>query len=712
MLYEVLGDIWVVQRNPYLEDDLLDNPKRRGAADRGPAPSPRRDRAAPRSRATRSATHTVRDAARRAARGAVGEVRARLRRRSRRCAQRAARRLVRAHARGQRPLRRPSRASRMSPMPPTGASSTRSSCSRRTPRTRLPALVRACIELGLTIIPRGGGTGYTGGAVPLTPLRGGHQHRKARSPRPGRADARCPAWRRPCRPCITGARRGDAARRWRRPSAAGLVFAVDPTSADASCIGGNIAMNAGGKKAVLWGTALDNLAWWRMVDPDGNWLEVDAPRPQPRQDPRRPAARLRTRLEGRPRRARRGSSAAHRESRDRGRALPQGRPRQGRHRQVPRRPAGRAEGRLRRHHHLGALDPAPHAGAHPHRLPGVLRPGRATPFRRSSRSRDYLETPGTAARRAPRRPRAPRRALPEGRRLRDEVEARRAAEDGAARRHRRRRRRRRRALPPRRSCASPTRAAAKASSRSAPRRARPSGSTAPRTAAIAKHTNAFKINEDVVIPLRAPRRVHRRHRAHQHRAIDRRTSWRCSTRWTSYLAGELRVGKTGDADLDRLPHEDVLGDRPQRGARPDRGDPRALVMAGCAPRPPLAASLRDLERLGLGALREPRSAAIDPGRGLRPAAGPHAARVLEDGGARPNCGSIFAGRAVRAAARRPRRDPPARCCAAASSSRCTCTPATATCTPTSRSTPTTTRCCSRPTGPWRASCASRATSAA
>ncbi|MEY4931963.1 MAG: hypothetical protein RLZZ403_283 [Pseudomonadota bacterium] len=29
MLYEVLGDIWVVRRNPYLEDDLLDNPDRR-----------------------------------------------------------------------------------------------------------------------------------------------------------------------------------------------------------------------------------------------------------------------------------------------------------------------------------------------------------------------------------------------------------------------------------------------------------------------------------------------------------------------------------------------------------------------------------------------------------------------------------------------------------------------------------------------------------
>src|SRR4030095_5805270 len=30
------------------------------------------------------------------------------------------------------------------------------------------ALVKGCIELGLTIVPRGGGTGYTGGAIPLS----------------------------------------------------------------------------------------------------------------------------------------------------------------------------------------------------------------------------------------------------------------------------------------------------------------------------------------------------------------------------------------------------------------------------------------------------------------------------------------------------------------------------------------------------------------
>ena len=65
-------------------------------------------------------------------------------------------------------------------------------------------LVEGCIELGLTIIPRGGGTGYTGGAIPLTREVGGDQHRKAR---------------RACR--RSNASRPRAARsRWRRSTAA------------------------------------------------------------------------------------------------------------------------------------------------------------------------------------------------------------------------------------------------------------------------------------------------------------------------------------------------------------------------------------------------------------------------------------------------------------------------------------------------------------
>ncbi|HEY9026648.1 MAG TPA: FAD-binding and (Fe-S)-binding domain-containing protein, partial [Burkholderiaceae bacterium] len=134
------------------------------------------------------------------------------------------------------------------------------------------ALVAGCIELGLTIIPRGGGTGYTGGAVPLTWMSAVINTEKLEAMTevelvaiPGHDKPVATVW---TEAGVVTQRVSDAAER------AGYVFAVDPTSAEASCIGGNIAMNAGGKKAVLWGTALDNLVGWRMVTPDAKWLEV------------------------------------------------------------------------------------------------------------------------------------------------------------------------------------------------------------------------------------------------------------------------------------------------------------------------------------------------------------------------------------------------------------------------------------------------------
>jgi FAD/FMN-containing dehydrogenase/Fe-S oxidoreductase len=136
----------------------------------------------------------------------------------------------------------------------------------------MAGLVRGCIELGLTIIPRGGGTGYTGGAIPLTWKSAVINTEKLEAMTEVEL-RRLPGMDRDVGTVWTEAgvvtqRVADAAER------AGFVFAVDPTSAEASCIGGNIAMNAGGKKAVLWGTALDNLASWRMVTPDAQWLEV------------------------------------------------------------------------------------------------------------------------------------------------------------------------------------------------------------------------------------------------------------------------------------------------------------------------------------------------------------------------------------------------------------------------------------------------------
>ncbi len=275
MLYEVLGDIWVVQRNPYLQDDLIDNPRRRrmlieALHHRLHEIEKRRD-ADPRPAGDDGGVRAVKvgrllDATR----AAVDRFQRDfsdtwdLRRR-------ALRLLARHTARDNIKFDPMSRVSHV-----TDATDWRVEYPFvvLTPQTEheVAGLVEACIELGLTIIPRGGGTGYTGGAVPLTPRAAVINTEKLESL--GEVESiRLPGLEVEVPTITSGAgvvtkRVTDAAER------AKLVFAVDPTSLEASCIGGNIAMNAGGKKAVLWGTAIDNLAWWRMVDPDGQWLEV------------------------------------------------------------------------------------------------------------------------------------------------------------------------------------------------------------------------------------------------------------------------------------------------------------------------------------------------------------------------------------------------------------------------------------------------------
>jgi FAD/FMN-containing dehydrogenase len=129
------------------------------------------------------------------------------------------------------------------------------------------------IPQGLSQIPRGGGTGYTGSAVPVDELCAvintemlDFLSEVERPTLPGVADE-IPTVH--CGDGMVTRRVSDLAEQQ------GLAFAVDPTSQDDSTIGGNIAMNAGGKKAVLWGTTLDNLVSWRIVTPDADWLEVE-----------------------------------------------------------------------------------------------------------------------------------------------------------------------------------------------------------------------------------------------------------------------------------------------------------------------------------------------------------------------------------------------------------------------------------------------------
>ncbi len=271
MLFEVLGDIWVVTRNPYLQDDLLDNPKRLrllveamrhrlGEVDKR--------------RLANAGADLRRDASvlqlLASARIAVDGFEASFRETAA-LRGKAVRVLVRHTRRDNIAFDGLARVSHV-----TDATDWRVEYPFVVlyPQTEaeVRGLVAGCIELGLTIIPRGGGTGYTGGAVPLTPRSAVINTEKLERlsaiehiPVPGRPD---PVPTIDCGAGVVTRRVMEAA------DAAGLVFAVDPTSADASCIGGNVAMNAGGKKAVLWGTAIDNLVSWKMVTPDAEWLQV------------------------------------------------------------------------------------------------------------------------------------------------------------------------------------------------------------------------------------------------------------------------------------------------------------------------------------------------------------------------------------------------------------------------------------------------------
>ncbi|MBI9082608.1 MAG: DUF3683 domain-containing protein [Desulfobacterales bacterium] len=130
-------------------------------------------------------------------------------------------------------------------------------------------------QLGVGIVPRGGGTGLTGGAVPVSAqcvvvntekLNRIHGISHERFRGVDGAPRLAPVIRLEAG-VITEQAMDYAARQ-------GLVFATDPTSAWACTIGGNIAENAGGKTAVLWGTAIDNLLSFRIAVLGGEHLEV------------------------------------------------------------------------------------------------------------------------------------------------------------------------------------------------------------------------------------------------------------------------------------------------------------------------------------------------------------------------------------------------------------------------------------------------------
>lgn len=139
-----------------------------------------------------------------------------------------------------------------------------------TEELQVSMLLTAIEKLGLYAIARGAGTGLTGGCVPVKAgcvmintekLNHIHGIRLQKFSMPDGSTVQAPVIH-----LEAGVITESAMKYAQRHD---LVFATDPTSSWACTIGGNIAENAGGKTAVLWGTAIDNVLSFRISMPGG-----------------------------------------------------------------------------------------------------------------------------------------------------------------------------------------------------------------------------------------------------------------------------------------------------------------------------------------------------------------------------------------------------------------------------------------------------------
>jgi glycolate oxidase subunit GlcD len=136
------------------------------------------------------------------------------------------------------------------------------------PRTaeEVAEVVSWCYAHGVAIVPRGGGTGYAAGAVPLD---GGVVLSLERLDRVRSFDPLL------LRIEVEAGLRTAELRRIARES--GLLFAPDPGAAEQSQIGGNIATNAGGPHAFKYGVTGNWVTGLEVVVPPGELVRLGGP---------------------------------------------------------------------------------------------------------------------------------------------------------------------------------------------------------------------------------------------------------------------------------------------------------------------------------------------------------------------------------------------------------------------------------------------------
>ena len=125
-------------------------------------------------------------------------------------------------------------------------------------------VVRLANEMEFGLVPRGGATGLTGGAIPCS--------RRTVVLNTGRLKKIMDI---DSETMVLTAQSGvvtlDAIKASGRK---GLLFTVDPASKAASSLGGNISENAGGPFAFEYGTTLDNIFSYKMVTPTAEIIQV------------------------------------------------------------------------------------------------------------------------------------------------------------------------------------------------------------------------------------------------------------------------------------------------------------------------------------------------------------------------------------------------------------------------------------------------------
>jgi len=130
-------------------------------------------------------------------------------------------------------------------------------------RGQVQALVRACRRHGVPIVARGAGTNTTGATVPAagSVVLSFERMDRILSIRPG---DRCAV----VEPGLSNGALQEALR------AHGLFWPPDPTSADICTVGGNLACNAGGPRAVKYGATRDNVLALTAVTGTGELVEL------------------------------------------------------------------------------------------------------------------------------------------------------------------------------------------------------------------------------------------------------------------------------------------------------------------------------------------------------------------------------------------------------------------------------------------------------